>query len=113
MIEQLVGNGGSLGVIVIAVVLLYREVMRGQAIREIKKNGGPMNGLYTIDPRTGESILLPALNFRLLSELSGDSAELLKNEVEQTRLAEESGEKSASLSPLTTSRSRRRQSNWL
>lgn len=69
MIEQFFSNGGQLAVIVIAVVLLYREVMRGQAIREIKKNGGTMNGLYTIDPRTAEPILLPALNFRILNEL--------------------------------------------
>ena len=61
-------NGGSLGVIIIAVVLLYREVMRVQAQREWKKNGGG-NDLYTVDPRTGDRISFPALNLSMLTNL--------------------------------------------
>ncbi len=90
MLEQLLSNGGTVGIIIIAVVLLYREVMRVQAQREWKKNGGNSSDLYTIDPRTGSRISFPALNLTLLTQLTQDSSALVKNECEQTKLAKES-----------------------
>lgn len=65
---------GVVSVVLIAVKQLSEMVINAYNRREWKKNGAS-NGLYTIDPTSGEPILLPALNFRMLTELTKAEAD--------------------------------------